>query len=417
MTFTLGVNYWPRKKAMYWWKAFDRAEVASEFAEIAALKLQVARIFLFWEDFQPSPEKINPQALIDLGVVLDTAQAIGIKVMPTFFTGHMSGANWWPSWALLDREQEVFVRRCISDGKETTRAGRDPYTDPLMLDAELRLVKAVCGRYGEHPAIYSWNFSNEPDIFYQPKSFQDSARWNALLTKEVRKYSTRPTSAGIHQPAVAEYTGFRPDYLAPANDYLSMHGYSIFYPGTAISDPLNSNLIPFTNLVTEALGGKPVLFEEFGYSSSEHGDVSVFKPKPFSNGGKVFVASDVDGGRYYQEVLEKLALCGSLGAFGWDFSDYDPSLWGLPPLDLYEHERFFGLTRYDGTVKPSGLAMRAFAERIEAGELPRRVFGPLTLDPDHWYTNPEKHFAQLFAEWNQRLNNYTMNSSAFLGAK
>ena len=55
-TFTLAVNYWPRKKAMYWWKDFDRAEVEAEFGEIAALKLQVARIFLFWEDFQPAPD-------------------------------------------------------------------------------------------------------------------------------------------------------------------------------------------------------------------------------------------------------------------------------------------------------------------------------------------------------------------------
>ena len=44
--FVLGVNYWPRKKAMYWWKDFERGEVESEFAEIAALGLQVARIFL-----------------------------------------------------------------------------------------------------------------------------------------------------------------------------------------------------------------------------------------------------------------------------------------------------------------------------------------------------------------------------------
>ena len=25
--FTLGVNYWPRRKAMYWWSNFDSAEV------------------------------------------------------------------------------------------------------------------------------------------------------------------------------------------------------------------------------------------------------------------------------------------------------------------------------------------------------------------------------------------------------
>ena len=71
--FTLGVNYWPRKKAMYWWKDFERAEVESEFAEIAALKLQVVRIFLLWEDFQPKSDRVSDRALSDLGTVLDVA--------------------------------------------------------------------------------------------------------------------------------------------------------------------------------------------------------------------------------------------------------------------------------------------------------------------------------------------------------
>ena len=30
--FTLGVNYWPRRKAMYWWSNFDAGEVREEFA-------------------------------------------------------------------------------------------------------------------------------------------------------------------------------------------------------------------------------------------------------------------------------------------------------------------------------------------------------------------------------------------------
>ncbi len=28
--FILGVNYWPRKKAMYWWSDFDAGEVREE---------------------------------------------------------------------------------------------------------------------------------------------------------------------------------------------------------------------------------------------------------------------------------------------------------------------------------------------------------------------------------------------------
>ena len=54
--FRVGVNYWPRRKAMGWWKAFDDAEVADEFDAIADLGMSLVRIFLLWEDFQPQPD-------------------------------------------------------------------------------------------------------------------------------------------------------------------------------------------------------------------------------------------------------------------------------------------------------------------------------------------------------------------------
>jgi len=212
-TFTLGVNYWPRKKAMYWWKDFDRAEVESEFAEIASLQLDVARIFLLWEDFQPAPDRVSEHALADLETVLHIAGAVGIKIMPTFFTGHMSGINWWPAWALTNEEGSTRSL-CISGGEYTTRLGRDPYADPLMLDAERLLIGVVCRRYANHPAIYSWNFSNEPDIFFTPRRYQDGARWNEMLAREVRKHSPLPVSAGMHLPTLTAYNGFRPDLLA-----------------------------------------------------------------------------------------------------------------------------------------------------------------------------------------------------------
>ena len=52
--FRVGVNYWPRRKAMAWWKDFDRAEVADELDVIADLGMSLVRIFLLWEDFQPT---------------------------------------------------------------------------------------------------------------------------------------------------------------------------------------------------------------------------------------------------------------------------------------------------------------------------------------------------------------------------
>lgn len=54
-------------------------------------------------------------------------------------------------------------------------------------------------------------------------------------------------------------------------------------------------------------------------------------------------------------------------------------------------------------VKPAGEAMRAFAERIAAGELPQRDIAPLKLDPNTWYQDPAGNFERLFHEWSRKL--------------
>ena len=60
--FILGVNYWPRTKAMYWWPSFDPGEVRDDFALVCDLGMQVVRIFLLWDDFQSAPEAVDPRA-------------------------------------------------------------------------------------------------------------------------------------------------------------------------------------------------------------------------------------------------------------------------------------------------------------------------------------------------------------------
>ena len=42
-SFSLGVNYWPRKKAMYWWRQFDEKEVKQEFQIIKSNELDLIR--------------------------------------------------------------------------------------------------------------------------------------------------------------------------------------------------------------------------------------------------------------------------------------------------------------------------------------------------------------------------------------
>jgi endo-1,4-beta-mannosidase len=114
--FVLGVNYWPRRKAMYWWSDFDAGEVREEFAIIASLGMTIVRLFLLWDDWQPSPDMVSTECLKNLTTVLDIAAEHGLKIDLTFFTGHMSGPNWSPRW-LLDANAPFpsrHVRQALS---------------------------------------------------------------------------------------------------------------------------------------------------------------------------------------------------------------------------------------------------------------------------------------------------------------
>jgi endo-1,4-beta-mannosidase len=87
--FVLGVNYWPRRKAMYWWSDFDAGEVDEEFAVIASINMQIVRIFLLWDDWQPTPDTVSQDCLDNLGIVCDLAHKHNLQLDVTFFTGHM----------------------------------------------------------------------------------------------------------------------------------------------------------------------------------------------------------------------------------------------------------------------------------------------------------------------------------------
>ena len=76
-SFTVGVNYWPARSAMRWWTMFDPGEVLVDFDRIAAAGLDSVRIFLMWEDFQPSPDTVSSRMLDKLVVVADLALDAG----------------------------------------------------------------------------------------------------------------------------------------------------------------------------------------------------------------------------------------------------------------------------------------------------------------------------------------------------
>ncbi|MGZ5305687.1 MAG: hypothetical protein ACXWEG_03035 [Actinomycetota bacterium] len=137
--FRLGINYWPARTAMRWWTMFDEGETAEDFARIAAGGFDSVRIFLLWEAFQPDPDRVDIELLDRLVTVADAAERAGLAIVPTLFTGHMSGVDWIPTWALGGTERDERFR-VIARGRVVPDGLRNWYTDLEILHAQARLA-------------------------------------------------------------------------------------------------------------------------------------------------------------------------------------------------------------------------------------------------------------------------------------
>jgi endo-1,4-beta-mannosidase len=392
--FVLGVNYWPRCKAMDWWHDFDSGEAREEFALIRELGLKAVRLFLLWDDFQPTPQRVAPRALARLTEICDLAAELGLKLDVTFFTGHMSGANWAPRW-LLDERSPRESMPVVSAGDLVNMGYRNPYTDPVAVEAQRLLITTVVAALRDHPAIWLWNLGNEPDVFAQPSDGESGPRWARLLIETIRELDGRhPVTCGLHLGNLVRDNGLRIDRILGIADLATTHPYPMY---TDWSDgPLDPDLAPFSCAMTASLSGRPVLIEEFGVCTAAPGRPSqVLSWTVAGTERRQFTASEEDAAKYVATVLPGLVEIGAIGALIWCFADYDPVLWDRPPCRDQHHERFFGLVRSDGTLKPHALALRDFAATAPMVQpIPPRA--RLTIDADEFYRDPMAQLPDLY---------------------
>jgi endo-1,4-beta-mannosidase len=395
--FLLGANYWPRQKAMYWWKRFDAGEVREEFALAREIGLDIIRIFLMWEDFQPQPDQVSERALRDLETVCDIAHACGLGLDVTFFTGHMSGPNWAPAW-MLAGDPAPGARPLVVNERVVHEGYLNPYEHPTVLGAARLLVETVVERLSDHPGIALWNLGNEPDLFAQPSSEASGRAWAREMSDLVRQHSKRaPVTCGLHVPNLGEHTGLRVDHVSGAMDCAAIHGYPMYV--SWLDDPLDSNFVPFICALSAGLSGKPVLMEEFGGCTEAPGKPSsVWHWQRYGEPASQFMAGEEAFAEYIGKVLPKLVEVGSMGAILWCFADYHASLWTTPPCDQFHHERFFGLVRPDGSLKPHARVVQEFAKTAPQRRAQAPSWFP-QLDAEAYYRDPGKHIRACYEQF------------------
>ncbi|HXV44433.1 MAG TPA: glycoside hydrolase family 2 TIM barrel-domain containing protein [Anaerolineae bacterium] len=394
--FILGVNYWPRRKAMYWWSDFDAGEVKEEFEIIQDIGLSLVRIFLLWEDWQPTPDQVNPGALAHLEKVCDIAAGLNLQLDVTFFTGHMSGPSWAPGWMLRpELPMPPGVRQVVSGGKVVNCGYTNPFTDPVTLSAAELLLRTVVSRFKDHAAIGLWNLGNEPDLFAWPSDAAGGRAWARRMTALIREIDpAHPVTCGLHVHSLIEDNGLRVNDIFAEVDLPVMHGYPMYADWA--TGPLDPDFVPYLCALTSALSGKPTLMEEFGGCTEAPGKPSsVWEWTAYGKPRRQFMASEEELAAFLEQVLLKLVEVGALGAMLWCYADYTPALYQRPPCDEAWHERFFGLVRPDGSLKPHAAVIQRFAAtqpRVQPAQ--RQV--ALDISPDVYYQAPLAHAKRLY---------------------
>jgi endo-1,4-beta-mannosidase len=320
----LGANFWSRAGGPLMWSRYDAAVVRDELTVLSEHGLTMTRSFLYWPDVMPAPHQLDQDQLAALGDFLDLHAELGLTTIPTFLVGHMSGENWDPSW----------------------RQGRNLYSDTWMVAQQAWYIRALVQRWSEHPAVAGWLISNEMPIYGLDAPTDVVTSWAELMVQAVRAGGgTQPVSLGDGAWGIevtGRDNGFSVRELGALVDFVGPHVYKME------TDVVRQHLKSAFICELAAVGGRPVVLEEFGLSSD--------------------FASATNSGHYYRQQLHLSLLGGSTGWIAWNNTDYDP----LVEQDPYRHHPFemhFGITTADGTPKPPLLELQKFGRVLDAIEV------------------------------------------------
>ncbi len=378
---------------MGWWTDFDAAEVGIDFRVLAAAGFDSVRVFLTWEDFQPTPKSVHTGMLERLITAADLAGRAGLALMPTLFTGHMSGVNWIPAWALGGSDGDDRFR--VMSGGKITRAGlRNWYADPEVGRAQALLAGVAATALAGHEAVWAWDLGNENSNCVIPPNRSSAQDWLKQMTAAIRTADPAVlVTIGLHMEDLEEDRMLGPGEAAEECDFLTMHGYPIY--ARWAEGPTDEHLLPFLAHLTRWLGGGPdVLFSEFGLPTCPRAGPEgeeVCRDRP------AVLVEERAAAAYTERALFALRGAGCTGAMLWCYTDYVPAIWVEPPFDIATHERSFGLWRADGSPKPS-------VEVVEAFTGVDQVAGPdgyswIDIAPDDFYSTPGEHLACLYRRY------------------
>jgi endo-1,4-beta-mannosidase len=322
--YVIGVHYIPRTEGMQWWWLWNPREIEEDFAHMAELGLNAARIDVITSFIEPRPGQYNEKALKRFEEFFEMAREHDILVHPALLVGYELGDWWDVPW----------------------RHGRNPYEDIELLELQIRHVRMLAERFKDKTNLLAWDLTDEPPIGFGKKTKPPMGEhWTRVLCNAIR-------NAGDKHPLTIGTVGqeliggpFRADLVKENLDLVCVHPYP-FFNEEFFPDPLISIRATYDAAFEVRLSlsaGKPVLISEFGASTTS------FSEKRVAD--------------YYRILMWSSLINGACGVIAWMYADPVHREWG-PFVRIPATEIGMGITREDGTDKPAAAQMKEFSEIV-----------------------------------------------------
>lgn len=215
-----GVNYTPSNGWFYSWLDPDWSAVRRDMEAIAGLGLDHVRILPLWPVLQPNRMLVRRQALEDVRRTVEIAADAGLDSSVDVVQGHLSSFDFVPSWLVSWHARNIF-------------------TDPEVVDAQVRLVDALDETLSDHPRFLGLTLGNELNQFASvahpspmPATAEEVTRWlEALLGAPRRDPGQLRAHAEYDAVWYADAHPFHPAHAARLGDLSVIHSW--VFNGTA----------------------------------------------------------------------------------------------------------------------------------------------------------------------------------------
>lgn len=373
-----GVTYWSRDLGPYVWHQFDSDRVRHDLQAMADAGVQVVRTLLPWDVFMPAISQPDARALRNLETLLSAAEAVSIRVIPVLFAQAIGDCVFLPHYA-IDVDAARPNVRAVSAGVVQPGGPRDQYTDPRMLEAEVRWLEGILGAFAGNPVVAMWDIGHDPAGVMRPRRIDHLRTWAAMLAGVIHEAGER-CAATLGVADITTARGVRLDAVASSVDAL---GIAIDAGSLSFATPVPSAAaVAFVAQLALRLAGA---------------DVALHCHVVAAHGLDAAADAVAHAQRFGGDSVDRLIACGCVGVHAGAWSDCSERVEALAPFDRHPGLGLVGLLDTGGAPTPFGSAwLRAIAN---AGSTQPQQPWPASVDVADYYANLPHSIDDLFAAW------------------